>query len=76
MSNSSTETNRQHNDYNSEPVFYCKNCLSLKIRAVPGLGDVEFCDDCNSTDIGQCSIEEWKVMYKTKYGFDYLDKEY
>lgn len=76
MNNSSIETSKQCNDYNSEPVFYCRNCLSLKIRAVPGLKDAEFCDECNSTNVGQCSIYEWKAMYKAKYGFDYLDKEY
>lgn len=63
-------------NYNDEPVFYCRNCLSLRIRAVPGLDNAEFCDECNSTDIAQCSIEEWKTMYKDKYGFDYLEKDY
>lgn len=76
MNNLSTETDNQLNEYNSEPVFYCKNCLSLKIRIVPGLKDAEFCDECNSVNIGQCSIDEWRTLYKDKYGFDYLDKEY
>ena len=40
-------------EYNSLPVFYCKECLSLNIKTVAG---TEFCDDCSSTDIGQCSI--------------------
>lgn len=76
MNNLNTETNKQPNDYNSEPVFYCKNCLSLRIRTVPGLENGEFCDECNSTNVGQCSIEEWRAMYKAKYGFDFLEKEY
>lgn len=74
MNNSNIETTKQSNDYNSEPVFYCKNCLSLRVRVVPGFEDAEFCDECNSTYIGQTSIEEWRRMYKDKYGFDYLDK--
>nr|DAF16347.1 MAG TPA: hypothetical protein [Crassvirales sp.] len=63
-------------NYNDEPVFYCKSCLSLRIRAVPGLENAEFCDECNSTDIGQCSIEEWRTLYRNKYGFDFLEKDY
>lgn len=76
MSNLPTETPKLPNDYNSEPVYYCKSCLSLRIMTVPGLEDAEFCDECNSTDIGKCSIEEWKALWKKKYGFDYLDKDY
>jgi hypothetical protein len=76
MNNLSTEIDNQLNEYNSEPIFYCKNCLSLKIRVVPGLEDGEFCDECNSTNIGQCSIDEWRAMYKARHGFDFLDKEY
>ena len=59
--------------YDEEPVFYCKNCLSLKIRSVPNMEDSEFCDECSSTDIGQCSIEEWEQMYKQRYGHSYLE---
>ena len=36
--------------------------------------DLDFCDECGSTDIGQAHIEEWRKMYKARYGFDYLDK--
>jgi len=43
---------------------------------VAGLEDIEFCDECNSTDIGQCSIEEWRKLWKEKHGFDYLEKDY
>ena len=60
-------------NYNEEPVFYCKSCLSLKIRSVPNMEDSEFCDECSSTDIGQCSIEEWEKMYIERYGHYYLE---
>jgi hypothetical protein len=40
---------------------------------VAGMDDAAFCDDCSSTDIGECSIEEWRAMYKERYGFDYLN---
>lgn len=53
-------------DYNSEPVYYCKNCLSLKIMAFGEHSD--YCDDCGSTDIATTDIETWREMYKNKYG--------
>lgn len=61
-------------DYNDGPVFYCKHCLSLKIRDA-GLPELLFCDECGSSDISTSHIEEWENMYKEKYGFKYLDKE-
>lgn len=60
-------------DYNQEPVFFCKNCLSLKIRYVVGLEDSDYCDECGSTEIEQASIEEWQEMYKKKYGHNFLE---
>lgn len=56
-------------DYNSIPVYFCKNCLSLKIRV---LGEYsEYCDDCGSTDIETTDIESWRKMYRDKYGRDF-----
>ena len=55
--------------YDTLPVYYCKRCLSLRILQLEGMGDSDacYCDECNSTDIGQTSIEEWEEMYKDKY---------
>jgi hypothetical protein len=61
-------------EYNNEPVFYCKDCLSLKIRDVEHIDDSEYCDACGSTDIGTASIEEWDAMYVAKYGHHFTDK--
>ena len=56
-------------DYNAVPVYFCKNCLSLKIRV---LGEYsEYCDDCGSTDIETTDIETWREMYKDKYGREF-----
>ena len=60
--------------YNDIPVFYCKNCLSLRVESVPGMEELDYCDECGATDIGKCHIEEWRQKYKSKFGFDYLDK--
>lgn len=50
-------------EYDDEPVYYCKNCHSLKIKTNEFLADDDwdgaYCANCNSCDIGTCSIEEW-----------------
>lgn len=58
--------------YNNEPVFYCTDCLSLKIKTVATGLDLDFCDECGSTSIAQTHIEEWENLYRERYGFDYL----
>ena len=60
--------------YNNEPVFYCKNCLSLKIKTVYTGSNLDYCDECGSTEIEQIHIEEWRNLYRNKYGFDFLNK--
>lgn len=60
--------------YNNIPVHYCKSCLSLKVKTVVVDSDLDFCDECGSTDIGQAHIEEWRKLHKERYGFDFLDK--
>lgn len=63
-------------EYNSEPVYYCKHCLSLKVMGVAGIDDAEYCDECGSTNIGKASIEEWEKLYEERYGIKYLDNNY
>lgn len=58
-------------DYNNEPVYYCKNCLSLKIKVV---GGYDFCDDCGSTHITTTHIEEWEKLYEERYGNKFLEE--
>ena len=62
-------------NYNDEPVFYCKSCLSLAVKTVVSGLDLDYCDECGSTDIEQTHIEEWRKLYRERYGFDYLTKE-
>lgn len=66
--------NMNKTDYNNIPVFYCKNCLSLKIFSVDHVDNSEYCDECGSTDIEQTSVENWNELYKSRYGHSYLDK--
>lgn len=67
-------TGNQPNDYNAVPVLYCKHCLSLNIRNIPRVEDSDYCDKCSSTNIGECSIEEWETLYKDKYGHKFLEE--
>lgn len=60
-------------EYNEAPVFYCRNCLSLKIRDVEHIENSEFCDECGSTDVGSISIDAWDTLYKNRYGHKFLD---
>lgn len=55
-------------DYNSEPVHYCKKCLSLKIMA---FDNSDYCDICGNTDIETTDIESWKKIYKDTYGKEF-----
>lgn len=63
-------------NYNDEPVFYCKHCLSLRILNESQLPDLEYCDDCGSTNIETTDISTWEEMYEKRYGFKFLDKKF
>lgn len=65
----------QSNDYNEEPVYYCSNCLSLKIKTINAGEELNYCDDCGSTNIDSCNIHEWESKYKSKYGITLLNKK-
>lgn len=71
---SNLNISNQSDNYNEIPVLYCKHCLSLKIRNISAMEDSDYCDDCGSTDIEECSIEEWEALYKNRYGHSYLDE--
>lgn len=62
-------------EYNEEPVFYCKSCLSLKIKTVLVGSSLDYCDECGSTNIEQINIKEWEALYKERYGTSFLYKE-
>lgn len=61
-------------EFNEIPVYYCRKCLSLKIRDVEHIEDSEYCDECGSTDIEQANIEDWDAMYVARYGHHFMDK--
>ena len=61
-------------DYNEEPVYYCTECLSLKIRSIDNMPDSGYCDNCGSTDISSIDIANWERRYKHKYGKSFITK--
>ena len=62
-------------EYNDDPVWYCRSCLSLKIK---NFGDDEmvpcYCAACSSTDVGTATIDEWDVMHEVRYGKKFISK--
>lgn len=56
-------------EYNDEPVFYCAQCMSLKIKYAD---NISYCEPCGSTHIREDHIEVWKTKYKNKYGKEYI----
>lgn len=65
----------QKEDYDKEPVYYCKRCLSLNIRQIPMVDNQFCCGDCGTVDLGTASIEEWEEMYNKKYGHNFIVKK-
>lgn len=59
-------------EYNNEPVYYCNECLSLRIKTVISNSDLEYCDKCGGTDIRTAHIDDWRQKYINRYGFEYL----
>lgn len=77
MSSLPTKTEKSpKEEYNSIPVHFCTECLSLKVMRVAGMEGACYCDDCGCTDIKEASIEEWETLYKEKHGFTYLNNTY
>lgn len=63
--------NPNKEEYNSIPVHYCKDCLSLKINGE--IDGCDYCENCNGTSINQCSIQEWEQLFENKYGYSFLN---
>lgn len=59
-------------EYNNEPIHYCSECLSLKIKTIASDSDLTYCDECGGTDIHTAHINEWRQRYINRYGFEYL----
>lgn len=62
-------------EYNAEPVHYCKHCLSLNIKEL-NKSQIHVCGDCgnihNDKDSDGISIDEWNVLYTKEYGRPFI----
>ena len=55
----------------TDPVWYCRRCLSLCIKLEDGQ---DYCGDCGSTDIGELpDIYEWEKIYIRRNGSPYVN---
>lgn len=61
-------------EYDEEPVEYCKNCYSLKIR-YEEITDSDCCMECGCSDIATATIDEWERMYERRYGKKFVDRK-
>lgn len=62
-------------EYDEEPVYYCKRCLSLNIKQMPFMENKDYCESCGAVEVGIASFEEWEEMYREKYGHSYLVRD-
>ena len=69
-------------DFNNEPICYCKTCLSIQIKTVKfpegpngEKRDVDYCLACSNTELAEAHITEWEDMYEERYGERFLDKK-
>lgn len=61
-------TDLKKKEYNDIPVYYCKHCLSLAVKGLQNTDEFNYCSNCGSLDIEECSIEEWEELYKKAHG--------
>lgn len=62
-------------DYNSEPVHYCSNCLSLNIRELTN-SKLDVCGECGNINIEEAkNIEQWNELFNKEYGRYFLSTE-
>lgn len=53
-------------EYNDIPVYYCEDCLSLRIKGAVVFKETLYCECCGSTNIKQAHIEGWQEICKKR----------
>ena len=59
--------------YDEEPVCYCTECYSLKIKFEDSIG-ADCCMDCGSLDISEALVDEWEKLYEGRYGHKFTER--
>lgn len=57
--------------YDNEPVYFCRHCLSLDIRA---MDDYDYCNHCGSMSVDKTDLERWEELYQLRYGKKLISK--
>lgn len=65
--------NNRRNKYDDEPIHFCTNCLSLKIKEIGDNTNFYACLDCGCTEIEEDDLDEWIRLYNVKYGKPFLN---
>ena len=64
-----------HEQFDADPVFYCKECLSLNVRKYGDSEDgTDYCDECGCTSVGTTDIDTWQMMYEKRYKHKYIQR--
>lgn len=61
-------------EYNSEPVHYCTNCLSLNIKELSN-SNLYACGECGNIHIEETDINSWTELFNKEYGRYFLSSE-
>lgn len=56
-------------EYNDIPVYFCGQCLSLRIKSID---DYDYCVDCGNTNIKIDHIDNWLEKYEYKYDEQFI----
>ncbi len=66
-------------NYENEPVTYCKTCMSIHIKTIEfekgpdgEAREVDYCVPCGNTDLETVFSPEWEDLYAEKYGEKFL----
>lgn len=58
--------NQRSNIYNSIPIYFCEECLSLRIKD-GGEYIGNYCDSCGSQSILHETLDTYDALYRARY---------
>ena len=59
-------------DYNSEPIWFCVECLAPTTKYNESEGIYE-CAHCGSTNHLKATLQDWENIFYSKYGTSYME---
>ena len=61
-------------EYNNEPMHFCKTCLSANIRELSS-SNLFVCGECGNSKLDEAKVNDWIEMYTKEYGKPFLSIE-